>query len=74
MLRILKNIPQKTVAKKMGVSQPAVSKIEHAETNSGTTRNKYLRAINWCNEDVERLKEALPRPQINKMAVLKRML
>lgn len=60
MLRILKNIPQKTVAKKMGVSQPAVSKIEHAETNSGTTRNKYLRAINWCKEDVERLKEALP--------------
>ena len=60
MLRILKNIPQKTVAKKMGVSQPAVSKIEYAETNSGTTRNKYLRAINWCKEDVERLKEALP--------------
>ncbi|HWC54741.1 MAG TPA: helix-turn-helix transcriptional regulator [Chitinophagaceae bacterium] len=63
LLRTIKGIPQKTVAKKMGVSQVAVSKMEHLEKISVENFEKCLKAINCTREDAEKIKGLLPRPR-----------
>lgn len=73
-LRLIKGIPQKAVAKKMGVSQPAVSKIEHSKNVSAQTSEKYAGAANGSMEELKKLKNILPPPPINRIAVLRRML
>lgn len=62
LLRTIKGIPQKTVAKKLGVSQPAVSKTEHSKIVHQQIFEKYLKAINGSTEELEKLKIILPPP------------
>lgn len=66
MLRTLKGIPQKTMAKKMGISQAAVSKIEHSKNVGIKVTEKYMKALHFTNEEIEKLKRILPPPPLNK--------
>ncbi len=64
-LRTLKGIPQKAMAKKMGISQAAVSKIEHSKNIGIKVTEKYMKALHFTNEEIEKLKRILP-PPLNK--------
>ena len=58
-LRTLKGIPQKAMAKKMGISQAAVSKIEHSKNIQSKTSERYLLALNYSKEELKKIKRAL---------------
>jgi hypothetical protein len=72
LLRLIKGIPQKTIANKLSTSQQAVSKKEYSEKVSDENFEEYLNAANSSKEEFE--KKVLPPPPINKITTLKRML
>lgn len=62
LLRLIKGIPQKAVAKKLHTSQQAVSKIEYSKNVPDQTFEKYLNALNGSIEELEKIKNILPLP------------
>jgi transcriptional regulator with XRE-family HTH domain len=62
LLRLIKGIPQKTIANKLGTSQQAVSKKEYSEKVSDENFEEYLNAANSSKEEFEKIKKVLPPP------------
>jgi transcriptional regulator with XRE-family HTH domain len=62
LLRTLKGVKQGTIAKSLGISQPAYSKIEKCQQIKETKARKILALLN-CEEDqlmrIEQMKKAI---------------
>ena len=68
-LRHFKGLKQSIVAKKMGVSQQAYSKLESAKVISPQNIAKLLNAMGSSLGELEKIKKILPRPLHNLMRV-----
>ena len=56
-LRNLKKLKQKTVADKLGISQPAYSKMEKSKCINGEKLERLLKVINCSIDEVETIKK-----------------
>lgn len=71
LLRAIKGIKQKTIAKKLGISQPAYSKLEKCEAVNGERADAILAALNCTQEDVENFEKAfIPPPKKSRINFL----
>jgi transcriptional regulator with XRE-family HTH domain len=64
-LRVLKGMKQEDAAKKMGVKQQAVSKLEKGKKVSLRKFEQILQLLKCSKEDVEVARRFLPRPPEN---------
>ena len=55
-LRIIKGASQQQIAAKLGISQPAYSKLEKRKFVNGKSLGRILKALLCTNEDIERIK------------------
>lgn len=62
LLRNLKGIKQGDAARKLGVKQQAISKLEHSKRISATLFEKVIAALNLSKEDIETAMKFLPPP------------
>lgn len=53
LLRAIKGIKQETIAKKLGISQPAYSKIEKRDCINGWRGEQLLTALNCTRDELE---------------------
>jgi transcriptional regulator with XRE-family HTH domain len=52
-LRTLKGLKQKAMAEKLGISQPAYSKLEKSKIISGEKLTKVLEALGYTKEELQ---------------------
>jgi transcriptional regulator with XRE-family HTH domain len=62
LLRNLREIKQDAAARKLGVKQQAVSKLENSKKISGKKFNEIIAAFNFTQEEIETAKKFLPSP------------
>jgi len=61
-LRTLKGLKQDIVARKLGISQPRYCEIEKKKNIQGELLKTLMGALNYTNEEVEKIKQMLPPP------------
>jgi len=66
LLRNIKGIKQETMAKSLGITQPAYCKLEHSQYINGEKLQKLLAILNYTEKEIEQLKKFLPPPKISK--------
>lgn len=60
LLRLLKDVKQKTIARHLNISQQAYSKLEKAEHINGEKLEKIIKALGLTPPDFEKIIENLP--------------
>lgn len=69
-LRILRGMNQKTISAKLGISQPALSKLEKCKFINGERLSQILKILNCKKEDIEKLKQFTPPPRKSLIYIL----
>lgn len=61
MLRLIKGLKQETVAKKLGISQPAYCKLEKSEVIDMVKLEQLMTALQCCQKDILHVNEMIDR-------------
>lgn len=67
LLRNLKGIKQEQAAKKLGVRQQAISKLEQCKKISSQKFDELIKVFNFSEEDIDVARRFLPPPPKKKM-------
>ena len=71
MLRMIKGFPQNGVAKKLGITQQAYSKLEKQSKKIPLFRiEEILKTLNCSNEDFKKVEKLFTPPRKNKKLVI----